>query len=78
MRTVPKTSSLKVGIVIPSPTFTASTPVPPRTIELLAETSALYPSADAFVNCVELPGPELYPIKVLFEPVVLALAATEV
>ena len=43
----PVTVSFEGGFDIPIATFTASTPVPPSTIELLAETFALYPIAEA-------------------------------
>ena len=48
----PFTSSLERGVVAPIPTFTASAPVPPRTMVLLAPTFAFLPIAVMLVNGV--------------------------
>src|SRR5215472_13227571 len=66
------------GVVVPIPTLTANCPVPPSTKALLEETRALDPIAVEFVSCVAVPGPELYPIQVLFEPEILRFASVAV
>src|SRR5262249_31977783 len=65
--TLPTTSSVALGIAVPIPTLI---PFAPRTNELLEETSAFAPIAVALSIPVDTPGPEPYPMKVLFEPVV--------
>ena len=58
------------GLVTPMPTFTASSPVPPRTRELLLPTLALYPMAIALLRSLDSMS-ACAPMAIFCEPVVL-------
>lgn len=57
------------------PTLTVPSP---STMALLAETNAFEPIAVALFSSSGVPGPALYPMKVLLEPVMLAFAVIAV